>query len=109
MMFNREDRALLIRVEAKADMALNRIGLLEGRQATHEAICDQREKAALEYRANVKENEQESRIEWKKFKDSTEAATTQLLWKIIVAMFAVIGGAAGIILALFEHGALPVK
>jgi hypothetical protein len=111
----REDRALLVRLEAKIDIQQSQIQVIQQKQATHEAICDQREAIAEKYREALANREGQSEAEWSDFqKESRDdrariredvwSSMNQLQWRIIGALFGIVALAAGIIVTVVEHG-----
>ena len=118
MMFSYNDRGLLTRIEAKVDVALTRLGVVESRQATHEAICDVREKNFEEYKRKKEIEDDRSVEEWQDFrKESTSdrsrirdeiwQSNTRLLWKVILAMGVLLAAATGAAWTLLTHHQIP--
>jgi len=113
-MFSDRDRAQITRIEAKADMALSRISVIEGKQATHEAICDQREKSFDEYKIMKNRENERSAAEWDDFRKESSSdrarirtelwdSNSALLWKIVLAMGTLLAMATGAMWELLQR------
>src|SRR6266566_3913490 len=113
-MFSSIDRQSIARLEAKVDICLTRLGMVESKQTTHEAVCNERDKTFEEYR-NRKEKEQVHSVEeWEDFREESNKdrqrirneiweSSNKLLWKIIFAMGVLLGATASVSWALITH------
>ena len=116
-MFNNKDRGAFIRLELKIDQALIRLGVVESKQASHEAICDVREKQFEEYVRRKETEQNRSEEEWDKFKSESRehrnriesgiwASHNSLLLKVIWAMFILLVATSGAVVGLNHYGVI---
>jgi len=117
LMFNNKDRGAFIRLEMKIDQALVRLGVVEGKQASHEAICDVRERQFEEYVRRKEMEQSRSEEEWDKFKNESRdhsnriesgiwASHNSLLLKVIWAMFILLVATSGAVVGLNHYGVI---
>lgn len=103
-MFSRSDRSLLYELKAKLEVMTGRIGAVETKQATQEAIAKMHDDDAKEFRREFEGFRSESRMWREAMQNSVYSSNNALLWRVIGAMGALLTLAITIGFTLLKAG-----